>query len=208
MLPTLLENAWSDPDFQRDYVSLAPPEAQTSPQAYQSNILDLTTADIKAPHLKKLQGLIWRQGYEKDDLVTPLFGDVEPTLKYWVSKGFKLAIFSSGSVEAQHMFFGHVEGTHGDTVHDLNPLFVGYFDTLNAGPKTEVKSYEKIATELDYPPARILFLSDNTNEIRAAQRAGMTAIVVDRPGNAPLSVEERKSLRIVESLERITLEAD
>jgi enolase-phosphatase E1 len=43
-------------------------------------------------------------------------------------------------------------------------------------------------------------------EVRAAIKAGMKSIVVDRPGNAPLSEEDRTELRVVESLSEIELE--
>jgi hypothetical protein len=87
-------------------------------------------------------------------------------LKAWRNDaGKKLAVFSSGSVQAQRMFFGHVgvEGKAG--TEDLNPLFDTNFDTINAGPKMEKGSYEKIAKELGMhaKPEGILFLSDNVN---------------------------------------------
>jgi enolase-phosphatase E1 len=113
------------------------------------------------------------------------------------------------------MFFGHVgDGGGGggggrgveDATRDLNHLFDGRnFDTVNAGPKTERGSYERIADELGAPPAHVLFLSDNVNEIRAAEAAGMEAVVVDRPGNAPLSEGDRAELRVVRSLDEIEM---
>jgi|SRR5215469_3058985 len=42
-------------------------------------------------------------------------------------------------------------------------------------------------------------------EIRAALDASMKAIVVDRPGNAPLSEEDRTQLKVVSSLDEIEL---
>lgn len=44
---------------------------------------------------------------------------------------------------------------------DLTHLFSGFFDTVNAGPKTEKESYIKIATELGRKASEVLFLSDN-----------------------------------------------
>lgn len=132
-------------------------------------------------------------------------------LKAWRNGGGKrLAVFSSGSVQAQRMFFGHV-GVDGQGkatgTEDLNPLFEANFDTVNAGPKMNRESYEKIAKELGMQanPKGILFLSDNVKEARAAKEAGMQALVVDRPGNAPLSAEDRAEFQIAESLEAIRL---
>lgn len=159
-----------------------------------------------------LQGLLWRTGYANGDIVTPLFPDVVGVLRAWRSKGKALAVFSSGSVAAQRLFFGHVGGSEiGEgkkaVVEDLNPLFGdgANFDTVNAGPKMERRSYERIAEELGVGPHTVVFLSDNVKEIRAAKQAGMYAIVVDRPGNAPLSEEDRTELQVVESLDQVGL---
>lgn len=208
VLPDTVSQLWNNSTFQSDYVSLALSEAQTSPDAYLQHITALSNADSKAPHLKKLQGRLWRTGYENGDIVTPLFPDVVSVLKRWrTEEGKRLAIFSSGSVQAQRMFFGHVgydaEGKGEGETEDLNPLFDANFDTINAGPKTERQSYEVIAKELGMKPERILFLSDNVKEIRAAKEAGMWAVVVDRPGNAPLSNENKSEFQVVESLAEI-----
>lgn len=80
-----------------------------------------------------------------------------------------------------------------------------WFDTTNAGPKQESGSYTTIATELKTKPQRILFLSDNVSEIRAALQADMHAIVVDRPGNAPLSDADKHELGVVESFDQLQL---
>jgi len=156
-----------------------------------------------------------------------------PRLKEWVGLGKKLVVFSSGSVEAQRMFFRYVSVNESEerkkSTEDLSSLFVANFDTMNAGPKMETSSYVRIATELKVFADEVLFLSDNvrgkiisfllrpkyltkvymlTNariEIRAALDASMKAIVVDRPGNAPLSEEDRTQLKIVSSLDEIEL---
>jgi enolase-phosphatase E1 len=73
----------------------------------------------------------------------------------------KLAIFSSGSVAAQKLFLGHVAVDGGEKSEDVNGLFEGNFDTVNAGPKGEKVSYEKIAGELGVKTEEVLFLSDN-----------------------------------------------
>jgi enolase-phosphatase E1 len=72
-----------------------------------------------------------------------------------------LAIFSSGSVEAQKMFSKYVGNASG--TEDLNPLFAANFDTINAGPKMVKESYEKIAKEMGKTVGEVLFLSDNIN---------------------------------------------
>ncbi|KAH9844696.1 Enolase-phosphatase E1 [Teratosphaeria destructans] len=91
-------------------------------------------------------------------------------------------------------------------VQDLTSLMSGWFDTTNAGLKSEAASYEKIVEALKWPPSQTLFLSDNVKEIDAATQAGLKAILVDRPGNAPVSNEDRERMQVIDSLDEITLE--
>ena len=88
---------------------------------------------------------------------------------------------------------------------DLKGLISEWFDTTNAGPKLEASSYIKIAEALTKPAGKVLFLSDNVKEVQAALGAGMKSIVVDRPGNAALAEEDRRSLHIVGALNEISL---
>jgi enolase-phosphatase E1 len=85
-------------------------------------------------------------------------------------------------------------------------LLADYFDTVNAGPKTEAASYEKIAATRPGVEMRgWLFLSDNPREVSAAKEAGMQAFVVVREGNAPLSEEDRKAHAVVESFDQVKI---
>jgi len=97
----------------------------------------------------------------------------------------------------------NVDGSSGTV--DLNPLFVANFDTVNAGPKMVKSSYERIAREMGKGVGEVLFLSDNVLEIQAAEEAGMQAIVVDRPGNAPLSEADRQKFIIITSLDELNI---
>ena len=54
----------------------------------------------------------------------------------------------------------------------------------------------------------MLFLSDNVKEVDAALKAGMLPLIVDRPGNAPVSEEDRSRLNSVNSLDEIKLGTD
>ena len=94
-----------------------------------------------------------------------MFADVVPRLREWVGLGKKLVVFSSGSVEAQRLLFHYVgveaSGGGEKTTEDLNPLFVANFDTMNAGPKMEARSYVRIALEVKVVADEVLFLSDN-----------------------------------------------
>lgn len=55
----------------------------------------------------------------------------------WRNAGIKTYIYSSGSREAQRLFFGHSQAG------DLRPFLSGFFDTTS-GPKTETASYTNI----------------------------------------------------------------
>ncbi|KAK5122777.1 hypothetical protein LTR85_003692 [Meristemomyces frigidus] len=90
-------------------------------------------------------------------------------------------------------------------VTDLTDLISGWFDTTNAGLKTEASSYSKITAALKWPPASTLFLSDNVREIDAATEAGIKAILVDRPGNAEVSGTDRARMEVILSLDEIHL---
>lgn len=188
---------------------------------------DLTARDVKIAYLKNLQGYLWKDGYKSGAYATNLFEDVVPQLRQWKDKGYSLAIYSSGSVYAQKLLFGHVQtesatatkkrsrdededaesgaveqppskkpaqasvgspaeeasetlvphASNGSTpakdaedsadgaaaskhsteqnglqeeplTEDLTHLFDGWFDTTNAGLKTESSSYTKITESL------------------------------------------------------------
>lgn len=130
-------------------------------------------ADEKATPLKALQGLIWRQGYADGRLKGHLWPDVAPCLRAWSAAGVRLAAFSSGSVEAQRLLFGHSEAG------DLTPLFRAFFDT-RVGAKRESPSYAAIAVKLELAPGGILFLSDTPEELDAAAAAGLATCQVVR----------------------------
>jgi enolase-phosphatase E1 len=133
-------------------------------------------ADVKATPLKALQGLIWRSGFEDGRLRGHLWPDVAPCLRAWHAAGIGLAVYSSGSVEAQRLLFRH------SLAGDLETLFRDFFDT-RMGHKREAPSYAAIATALGTPPGAVLFLSDVAEELDAAHAAGMLACQLVRAGD-------------------------
>jgi enolase-phosphatase E1 len=133
-------------------------------------------ADVKITPLKTVQGWIWQDGFARGELVSHFFPDVIPALRHWHAGGITLAVFSSGSVDAQRAWFAHSpEG-------DLLPLIRRHFDTENAGPKREPASFRNIASALAFLPEAILFLSDIAGELDAAREAGLQTIGVRREG--------------------------
>jgi enolase-phosphatase E1 len=132
-------------------------------------------ADRKAAPLKSLQGKIWRGGYESGVLKAPVYDDVPGALARWSAAGKRLAVYSSGSVEAQKLLFAHT------TAGDLSALFSAWFDT-GVGAKSEAASYAALASELGETPGAVLFLSDAPAEVAAARAAGLKAVRVVRDG--------------------------
>ncbi|KAJ6441678.1 enolase-phosphatase [Purpureocillium lavendulum] len=180
-LPGHLDHHWDSPVFAQ-YRGSFPMEYRNDRAALEAHVRDLVARDVKAPYLKALQGHLWKQGYESGEIKAPLFPDVAPLITASHTLGKKIIIYSSGSVPAQKLLFAHTNASPSD----LTPLISGYFDTVNAGPKTEPGSYAAIlASHSDVAPARWLFLSDNLKEVRAALASGMQGLPVTRPGNAP-----------------------
>ena len=132
--------------------------------------------DRKATPLKTLQGLIWAQGYADGELDGHVYPDTPEAMRRWKARGIDIHIYSSGSVAAQKLIFGH------SIAGDLTPMLSGYFDTTT-GPKREAESYRKIAEALDLPPGDILFLTDVRAEADAAREAGLQALLIDRDGD-------------------------
>ncbi len=135
-------------------------------------------ADEKATALKSIQGRVWAAGYADGTLVAPLYPDVCPKLRAWRAHGVELAVFSSGSVAAQHLLFAHT------TEGDVRDLFRGWFDTT-VGNKREPAAYLAIARALGLPSGQIRFLSDIEAELDAAAAAGMTTVLLARDGQRP-----------------------
>ena len=93
------------------------PEFVAGSLAYVPWLMD---RDRKSTALKSLQGKIWKAGFESGELKGTVFDDVPAALARWSEQG-SVAIYSSGSVEAQKLFFRY--SNHGN----LTPLISGLF---------------------------------------------------------------------------------
>ena len=149
--------------------------------ATQQEIIDLLLswidADRKSTALKALQGMIWKEGYADGEYRAHVYPEVPARLRAWQAEGKRLYVYSSGSVPAQQLFFGHTEAG------DLTSLFSGYFDTVT-GPKREAASYRRIAETIGVPADAILFLSDIEAELDAAASAGLQTVLIARAPSA------------------------
>ena len=134
--------------------------------------------DRKHTALKALQGMVWQHGYHAADFTAHVYPDAAPALRQWHAEGLPLHVYSSGSVPAQRLFFGHSDAG------DLTPLFSGWFDT-EVGGKREASSYVRIANAIDAAASDIVFLSDVVEELDAARDAGLHTVLVDRLEDYP-----------------------
>lgn len=174
-VPDYLAQHAHDPEVRADIALLRAEHAAESaqsaglppwnPEAYVYWLMD---QDRKSTGLKSLQGRIWEEGYLTGELKGKgeVYPDVRPALERWRAAGKQIAIFSSGSVQAQRNLFANT------TAGDLSPFLSGYFDTTT-GPKRDAGSYRKIAAALGHRPADVLFVSDVAAELDAARGAGM-----------------------------------
>lgn len=199
MLPETLKTQWDSAQF-KQYRDAFPLEYSASPATFQAHCVDLVARDVKAPYLKALQGYLWEEGYKSGEIRAPLFEDVPPKLVRWHEKDTKIMIYSSGSVPAQRLLFRHTDAQPAD----LTFLITDWFDTMNAGFKTETASYKAIASK--YPelsPSQWLFVSDNVKEVDAAIEAGMQSVAIQRPGNAELSAGVYERLHVIATLDAL-----
>jgi enolase-phosphatase E1 len=160
----------------------------------------LIEQDRKFTPLKELQGLVWEAGYECGALEGPLYEDVAPALHRWRDAGLGLGVYSSGSVKAQQLIYGH------SNVGDLRPLFQHWFDTT-IGPKLEPESYIQISKDLNTNPQSILFISDSIGELTAARTSGLAVLLCDRDGalNCPTDCKEFATIQSFDKLDPFNL---
>ncbi|EWC47803.1 enolase-phosphatase E1 [Drechslerella stenobrocha 248] len=156
-LPQVLQDKWDSDEF-APYRDSFPAEHRATPAEFLSHVRELTSNDVKIAYLKNLQGYLWLQAYRSGAVKAPVYPDVIEALEQWTARGIKVYIYSSGSVLAQQLFFEHTD--HAGQA-DLRPFLAGYFDTVNAGMKTERASYEVIARETGWPVGEWVFLTDN-----------------------------------------------
>ncbi|KAI8098495.1 2,3-diketo-5-methylthio-1-phosphopentane phosphatase [Halteromyces radiatus] len=216
-LDAFLDRSWGTSDLDQ-YIQLLReqaekdvkagiPEAVVIPPTGSSSVEDIKAAikqnihwqmasDRKIGALKAFQGYMWKEGYASGEIVGIVYDDVVPALDRWKKEGKNIYIYSSGSVPAQKLLVGHTKQG------DLSKYFSGYFDT-SIGLKVEEQSYLNISKELKIDNKNtILFVTDNINEVYAAEKAGIQVVIANRPGNAPLPSLD-SSYRIVTTFDSL-----
>lgn len=152
--------------------------AAADTEALIQQLLQWIREDKKMTSLKGLQGMIWRQGYEEGVYRAHVYPDAVRCLRQWHAQGLPLYVYSSGSIQAQKLFFKYSEAG------DLTTLFRDYFDTTS-GAKQEADSYRRIAAVIGVPAAELLFLSDIQGELHAAQSSGWQTCWLVRELDSP-----------------------
>lgn len=184
-LPAFLKEHWNENAVQ-EYVGMvlatcreeSRPLSADDPDSIVATLISWIEEDRKHPGLKGLQGLVWKDGYQKGAFKAHVYDDVAPNLKAWKKRGLRLGVYSSGSALAQKLLFSHT------MTGDLTPLFSDFFDTA-VGAKREPSSYEAIQKKIGLPPSDILFLSDVEEELDAAKAIGFATTQLVRPGTTP-----------------------
>ena len=148
--------------------------AENNYEAIIATLLQWIAEDRKATPLKALQGMLWEHGYKNQAYSAHVYEDAVKQLQAWHAAGIPLFVYSSGSIQAQKLFFAYSE------FGDMTPLFSEYFDTTS-GAKQEAASYQCIAEAIHILPENILFLSDIAAELDAAKAAGMQTCWLVRP---------------------------
>jgi methylthioribulose 1-phosphate dehydratase / enolase-phosphatase E1 len=183
-----LEASWDEKETQEDLSVLSKDSAvDVSKKASLPNVVaylaNCVVQDKKCSYLKNIQGRIWDKGYSSGDLKSGIYDDV---LKFFVrskEENFKIAIYSSGSRNAQKLLFKY------SNLGDLRGFISCYFDT-SVGQKQEAASYCEIVKTLGVDSAdEIVFVTDIPAEGAAAKLAGMRSVLAVRPGNAPLPAD-------------------
>lgn len=206
---SFLANSWGDEEVKKCLPLLAEDLGKGSVEqwlgegsaadqqtAVVDGIIGLMDADVKATGLKKLQGLIWKSGFQSGEMVAHLFDEVADCIRQWHEAGIDVRIYSSGSIQAQKLFFGHT------IAGDLLDCFQGHYDTTT-GAKQDAESYTKIAAEFSCSASEIIFVSDVVAELEAAKAAGLQTVLSIRPGNKP--VDEGHGFDSVTGFDQISI---
>lgn len=180
------------------FQSASPDQTDNTVETISNFVTYLIEKDLKLGPLKTLQGLIWNRAYIDKTIKGHIYEDVPPAFKKWTEDGIQICIYSSGSVMAQKMLFGNSD------FGDLMPFLSDYFDT-GVGNKREQQSYINILQKLGAQSQDILFLTDITAEGKAAKEAGIQVIILQRPGNSPLTDDELSEYTVVKSFNEIVI---
>lgn len=157
----------------------------------------------KEAYMKAVEAAIWAEVYAKGQHQTQVFPDVNEFFRYAgdraMSNSTRIAIYSTGSVAAQHLLMQHTP------YGDLNPFISAYFDPTTVGTKLAPKTYLRIRNLLlkqfeimSSDSLQIVFLTDNTSEASAADSSGAVdcSVLCVRPLNAWIAADTLLSVSV------------
>ncbi len=189
----------SDQPEVRDQLERLAAEVDSAPSQLENLINHLDKRiqeESDDPALRALQGLIWEKGYQAGDFKGSLYPDAADYLLRWHDRGLRNFTFSSWSVKGQRELLQYSEQG------DLTPVISDFFDT-RIGGKRSADSYtwirDQIGMELDVN--WVLYLSNEEEELAAAERAGMRTCWIVRHG--PLPRTERPVARTFEDVDAL-----
>ncbi|KOC62060.1 Enolase-phosphatase E1 [Habropoda laboriosa] len=124
-LKKYIETKWENEEFKQDFeklkeqakkdeedkvegfVPIIGANAEEERESLVKNILWQMDCDRKTGALKQLQGHMWREAYNSGTVKAHVYEDVPKALESWTNDDRKVYVYSSGSVEAQKLLFGH-----------------------------------------------------------------------------------------------------
>ena len=143
--------------------------------------------DSTAPPLRYLEDFVWEEGYRTGKLHGEVYPEMPDVLARWKSMGLKICVYASGSVFSQQLIFGSTK------YGDLMPLIKGFFD-ISVGTKDSTGSYSRIAGILKVKPEEIIYFSASISELKAARKAGMKVVLMERDTALGSNDEELESI--------------
>ena len=134
--------------------------------------------DVKATPLKPCKAWCGKTGYEQGAYQAHLYDDVVPALQRWQAAGRQLAVYSSGSIKAQELFFGY------SVAGDVRSLFAQHFDDYR--PEKSLLAAIRLLPNNWRCPPRKFCLRMMWQKTAAAAEVGMLVCGLNREGAHPL----------------------
>ena len=168
----------------RTFIAETDPNAQvsTTPLLVQYVAEQIANKNMRPPYMD-LSGNVAMVGYQTEEIEREFFEDVAPAFNRWTANNIGIWVYSTGSKNVQRtMFTTEKDGRLARYVKD----FIDTDKTRGAGSKTERKSYERLCEILGADPEKVVWLSDNEEEVERSLEASLNGMLVYRQkGNVP-----------------------
>ncbi|KAF7496451.1 Enolase-phosphatase E1 [Sarcoptes scabiei] len=137
--------------------------------------------------IKQLQILIWVWGYEKGLIKGHVYDEVTTVLHQWKNElEIDIFLFSSAMITAQQLLL--CSTNYGNCLS----LIDDFFDS-SIGEKISTQSYLNISEALGFKPERILFITDNYEESRAASSAMFNVCLIQRSNEKMMEISKKNA---------------